>query len=461
MRLRSLPAVSNAADPPTSAGRGFVHDLKVVLRRRDYRRLLATRLASQLGDGTLLVTAGSYVLFDPNRQATASGYALTFTVLYLPYSIIGPFAGIVLDRWQRRQVLLVVSSVRAVLAVVLALLLAQGTSDVVFGAVVLTIVGLNRFFLAGQGASIPRVVPADELVMANAVTPTLGTVLFAAGGILAVVVSQAAGGAEGNGNAAVAVLAAGFFVVTALLMTRLDRSRLGPDTDEDIPHVSSAVATVVLGLVGAVRHLTQRYPAGIALLVMAAHRFAFGFVVAMTVVLFRNYFFSPDEVDPALGGIATAGAGVAAGAGLAVLLTPMATRRMRKERWVVIMLGAGAVVLVLPVIVLTPWAIVVTSLGMGLSTQSVKICVDSLVQEWTADDVRGRAFSLYDMLFNLALVTSAVTAALVLPADGVAPAAFVGVGVLMVLTATVYGRTTSRATYRALPLPVSPAAPTT
>jgi len=65
------------------------------------------------------------------------------------------------------------------------------------------------------------------------------------------------------------------------------------------------------------------------------------------------------------------------------------------------------------------------------------------------------------MLFNLALVTSAVTAALVLPADGVAPAAFVGVGVLMVLTATVYGRTTSRATYRALPLPVSPAAPTT
>jgi MFS family permease len=144
-----------------------------------------------------------------------------------------------------------------------------------------------------------------------------------------------------------------------------------------------------------------------------------------------------------------------------VLLTPMATRRMRKERWVVIMLGAGAVVLVLPVIVLTPWAIIVTSVGMGLSTQSVKICVDSLVQEWTADDVRGRAFSLYDMLFNLALVTSAVTAALVLPADGVAPAAFVGVGVLMVLTATVYGRTTSRATYRALPLPVSPAAPTT
>ena len=422
------------------------------LRRPDYRRLLATRLSSQVGDGMLLVTAGSYVLFDPNRQATAAGYALAFTVLYLPYSVIGPFAGIVLDRWQRRQVLLTVSSIRAVLAVVLALLLANGTSDVVFAVMVLTIVGLNRFFLAGQGASIPRVVPGDELVMANAVTPTLGTIMFSGGGVLAVVVSRLAGGADGAGNSAIAAMAAAFFMLTALLMTRLERTRLGPDSFDDLP-VGSAAATIVLGLVGAVRHLAERYPAGLALLVMAAHRFAFGFVVAQTVVLSRNYFYGPDEVDAALGSIALAGGGIAVGAGLAVLLTPIATRRMRKERWIVMMLAVGAAVLLVPAAWLTLTAVVVTSVGLGVSTQSVKICVDSLVQEWTADDVRGRAFSIYDMLFNLALVTSAITAALVLPADGVAPAAFVGVALLMVATAAVYGRATGRSAYRALTLP--------
>ncbi len=438
---------------PTSTPRhGFVHDLRVVLRRPDYRKLLATRLSSQVGDGMLLVTAGSYVLFDPNRQATAAGYALAFTVLYLPYSVIGPFAGIVLDRWQRRQVLLTVSSIRAVLAVVLALLLANGTSDVVFAVMVLTIVGLNRFFLAGQGASIPRVVPGDELVMANAVTPTLGTIMFSGGGVLAVVVSRLAGGADGAGNSAIAAMAAAFFMLTALLMTRLERTRLGPDSFDDLP-VGSAAATIVLGLVGAVRHLAERYPAGLALLVMAAHRFAFGFVVAQTVVLSRNYFYGPDDVDAALGSIALAGGGIAVGAGLAVLLTPIATRRMRKERWIVMMLAVGAAVLLVPAAWLTLTAVVVTSVGLGVSTQSVKICVDSLVQEWTADDVRGRAFSIYDMLFNLALVTSAITAALVLPADGVAPAAFVGVALLMVATAAVYGRATGRSAYRALTLP--------
>jgi MFS family permease len=441
------------SSPPPSTRHGFVHDLRVVLRRTDYRRLLATRLSSQVGDGMLLVTAGSYVLFDPNRQATAAGYALAFTVLYLPYSLIGPFAGVVLDRWQRRQVLLTVSTIRAMLAVALALVLANGTSDVVFAVMVLTIVGLNRFFLAGQGASIPRVVPGDELVMANAVTPTLGTIMFSAGGVLGVVVSRLAGGTDGAGNSAIAATAAVFFLLTALLMTRLERTRLGPDSFDDLP-VGSAAATVVLGLVGAVRHLTERYPAGIALLVMAAHRFGFGFVVAQTVVLSRNHFYAPDEVDAALGSIAMAGGGIAVGAGLAVLLTPIATRRMRKERWVVIMLCVGAAVLVVPATWLAVAAVLVTSVGLGLSTQSVKICVDSLVQEWTADDVRGRAFSLYDMLFNLALVTSAVVAALVLPADGVAPAAFVGVAVLMLATAGLYGRATVRQAYQQLPRPV-------
>ncbi len=440
------------ARPTAPARHGFVHDLRVVLRRRDYRRLLATRLSSQLGDGMLLVTAGSYVLFDPNRQATAAGYALAFTVLYLPYSLIGPFAGIVLDRWQRRQVLLTVSSIRAVLAVVLAALLVNGTSDPVFAVMVLTIVGLNRFFLAGQGASIPRVVPGDELVMANAVTPTLGTIMFSTGGVLAVGVSRLAGGADGAGNTAIAAMAAAFFLLTALLMTRLERTRLGPDSFDDLP-VGSAAATIVLGLVGAVRHLAARYPAGLALLVMAAHRFSFGFVVAQTVVLTRNYFYSPDEVDAALGSIAVAGGGIALGAGLAVLLTPMATHRMRKERWIVLMLLVGSAVLLVPAIWLAPAAVVVTSVGLGVSTQSVKICVDSLVQEWTADDVRGRAFSIYDMLFNLALVTSAITAALVLPTDGVAPAAFIAVALLMLATAVVYGRVTSRRAYRRLVLP--------
>jgi hypothetical protein len=107
----------------------------------------------------------------------------------------------------------------------------------------------------------------------------------------------------------------------------------------------------------------------------------------------------------------------------------------------------------LPVAALEPWSVTVAGALLGLSTQGVKICVDSLVQQWTADDVRGRAFSIYDMLFNLALVTSAVTAALTLPPDGAALVGFLAMGLLMASVAAVYRRATSTVAYRTHALP--------
>jgi MFS family permease len=436
-------------DAARGPGSGFWHDLRVVLRRPAYRRLLATVVTSRLGDGFLFAAAGTFVLFDPNRQATAAGYALAFTVIYLPYSLIGPFAGIVLDRWQRRQVLLVSSIARAVTSVVLAAVMLDGVGDLTFAILVLAAFGLNRFFLAGVGASIPRVVPVDELVMANAVTPTLGTLVFSAGGLGAVALRAGLGGG-GVGDVALVAVAAVCFVLAALLMLRLPRTQLGPDTDEDLPRVGSAMATVMLGLVGAVRHLAERFPAGWGLLVMASHRFAFGFVVATTVVLFRNYFYGPDEVDQALAAIGASGLALATGIGLAVVLTPIATRRMRKERWMVLLLGLGGAAMLVPAASIQIWTVTVAGILLGLSSQGVKICVDSLVQEWTADDVRGRAFSIYDMLYNVALVGSAVTAALTLPADGASASAFLAMGALMAGIGVVYRLGTTGARYRSV-----------
>lgn len=442
------------ARPDEGAARGFVHDLRVVWQRRYYRRLLAVNLTSRLGDGFLLASAGTFVLFNPEQAATATEFALATVAFYLPYSLIGPFAGVVLDRWTRRQVLFVASLLRAASASMLAGLVALGVPLPVFAVLLLATVGLNRFFIAGVGASIPRVVGVDELVMANSVTPTMGTLVFSAGGLAAVAVRQSAGGA-GTGDAAIVALAALCFAAAALLMLRLPRPQLGPDATEALPPVSSAVALVVAGLARAVGHLRERVPAGWALLVMTSHRFAFGFVLAQSVVLFRNHFYDQDEVDQALAAVAASALAVAAGIGMAVLLTPIATRRIRKETWMVGLLALGAVGMLLPAVVLALGAIIASGVLLGLSTQGVKICVDSLVQLWTDDDYRGRAFALYDMLYNVALASSAVTAALVLPADGVAALGFVGVSLLMAATGLLYARATASQRYRSLRVPAA------
>ena len=99
-----------------------VRDLRVLLRFRDFRQLLAVRLLSQGADGVYQVALATYVVFSPEKQTSAAAIASAMAVLLLPYSLVGPFAGVLLDRWRRRQVLLYGNILRALLASVTAVL---------------------------------------------------------------------------------------------------------------------------------------------------------------------------------------------------------------------------------------------------------------------------------------------------------------------------------------------------
>ena len=55
----------------------------------------------------------SLFFFSPERQTSAGSVAAAFATLLLPYSLVGPFAGVLLDRWRRRQILVVANLVRA------------------------------------------------------------------------------------------------------------------------------------------------------------------------------------------------------------------------------------------------------------------------------------------------------------------------------------------------------------
>ena len=68
----------------------------------EFWRLLELRMASQFGDGLFQAGLAGALLFNPERAASAWAVAGAFAVLFLPYSLIGPFAGALLDKWDRR-----------------------------------------------------------------------------------------------------------------------------------------------------------------------------------------------------------------------------------------------------------------------------------------------------------------------------------------------------------------------
>src|SRR5882757_9287942 len=144
--------------------------LRAALRRPDFRRLYSVRLLGQFGDGVFQASLAGAVLFNPEHQAHAADVAAGFAVVLLPYSLIGPFAGVLLDRWWRQRVLTLANLVRAVAVIGVAAEVAAGLAGVAFYASALVIISISRFVLSALSAALPRVVAEAELVTANAVS---------------------------------------------------------------------------------------------------------------------------------------------------------------------------------------------------------------------------------------------------------------------------------------------------
>ncbi|HSK27702.1 MAG TPA: MFS transporter, partial [Jiangellales bacterium] len=158
------------------------------------------------------------------------------------------------------------------------------------------------------------------------------------------------------------------------------------------------------------------------------------------ILLHRNYFNDPADTEAGLSGLAAVFVAAGLGIGLAAVATPVVTRRIAKERWVVLLLVLAAVLQVVPGALYTEWALLVSTAGLGVASQGIKIVVDTVVQESLEDDYRGRVFSLYDMLFNVAFVAAAAFAAATLPPSGRSYAVLAVVAVGYLVTAAVYAR---------------------
>lgn len=86
----------------------------------DFGRLVWVRLLTQFSDGLFQAGLAGALLFNPEREAEPWAIAGAFAVLFLPYSAIGPFAGALLDRWDRRAVLICANLIRVLLVALVA-----------------------------------------------------------------------------------------------------------------------------------------------------------------------------------------------------------------------------------------------------------------------------------------------------------------------------------------------------
>jgi MFS family permease len=385
--------------------------------RHWFRWLFGTRLVSQCADGVFQSSLASAVFFNPDHQIDPKQAAAGFVVLLLPYSLVGPFAGVFLDRWRRQRVLVVGNVVRSGLVVATAaLLLAGGPHGSGFDLAALAAVSVNRFYLSALSASLPHVVSRAELVLANAVTTTSGTVIAAIGGGLGLAVRRWAGSGDG-GSAVVAISSCVLYATSALIATAMPADLLGPHPRSTVP-IRTAVRRVAIGLVDGARHVAARPRSRRALLAICGSRLLFGMSTIGSLLLYRNYFHDQGPLKAGLVGLGQVFAVAAIGYVVAAIVTPAAAARFGTARWITVMFSLAAVTQLAFGLPFRMAPLLIGAFFLGASASGAKICVDTTVQEDTEDNYRGRVFSLYDTGFNLTFVIAAVIAAFSLPLNG-------------------------------------------
>jgi MFS family permease len=400
----------------------FIGDLRTVLAGPGFRRLFATRLVSQTGDGIITAGVGTYVFFNASTFPSPAAGAAAFTVLYLPYSLVGPFAGVFIDRWSRRQILVWSALLRAAFVVLTAALMAAGNRSVPLYVALLLVLGVNRFLLSTLSAALPHVVAEDELVMANAVSPTAGGIMAIIGGVAAAGLNVATGNTE-RGAAVTVLVGGGCYVAASVVAATMQRDLLGPAREPGAPppgRLRSELARVAARLADGARYIARRRGPAAALGATGGFSLLLGPLFLMAILLYRNHFYR-SSVSLAEGHFTTLVVIAGIGYFCAALATPPATRRLSKPAWITILLAASAAVTAALGETFIQLAYLAIGFCLYLARQGVAICATTILQEEVDDAYRGRAFAFYDMMFNVTYAIGAVIFAAFMPSSGHSP----------------------------------------
>lgn len=372
-----------------------------LFRNGPFVRLALAMTVSSFGDWVGFV-AVSYMVTD-GRSAAAASFAVTGVMIsrMLPSLFVGPFVGAVVDRFDRRKVMMTSDIIRAVLYASMPFF--AGSLWAVFG-LSFVIESLSLVWSPARDASIPKLVPRRQLANANTISmvSTYGT-LPISGGAYAVLAGISASMGFANPSALALWLDAGTFIFSAAMLTRVPISmpKRAKEMDSDAPRRAK------LGQVGrdaadGIRFLRE-HPLARSMMVGILLAFsAVGAVGSLGPV------YAEDSLGAGAQGygrlIAMFGVGLAAG----MTLVNIAWNHFDKERlFYISMIAGGAALASMGLIPGIGGASLIAAI-MGFLVGCTWITGITLLQESVADEYRGRTFSALNVLSKLGLLVSLI-----------------------------------------------------
>ncbi len=388
-----------------------------LLRDGKLFRLLRVRWSGQITDGIFQSALASFILFSPERQASAVNAAVAFAVVLLPYSIVGPFVGTLLDRFSRQRAILFSNLIRSATLVLTAFLIFNDYTGVEITVVVLVAFGVNRLILAGLSAGIPLMTTPKDLISANALAVTGGSVWVVLGGGIGLGIRRILDGSSTADHAdAIIILVASLgYLTAALFASLLAKDEIGPRPHEI---VKGSFSQGLIEMREGFQFLRNHGDAARGIAAIAIHRGGLTALTLAALLLERNTFNDPQDSEAGLAGLSLTLTIAAVGFVIGAVIAPIGVRKIGRHRWMRASIMAASVSALLLVIDRTPVLLAATAFFTALCGQSLKVTNDALVQSKIDDYFRGRVFAVYDVVVNFAIVSGALFAAWLLPLSG-------------------------------------------
>ncbi len=339
-----------------------------VLGNRQFLLLWLAQLVSTFGDWLAIVALFSLLAFRWHGSADqVAGIIVAFLV---PMVVLGPLAGVFVDRWHVKRTMIASDLIRAVLAALLAFAATPWTVYVLLAA----LSGVSSFFLPAQNAAIPRLVRREELLVANSLNAqTIQFNKIVGPAIAGFLVAWA-------GEKLCFYLDAVSFVASAALLSLVA-----------LPHTAAiaqkGVRAVLEELRAGLRYLQEHPALRFVTVAMAAAMFVTGTFNAVVAVYVRDILRSGSSVFGQL--IAVIGLGAILGA---VLMARFAQRQQKVFLVSLGILGMGAGMFLLTLATTALFA-VAFSLSLGIAVSFVLVPSQTLVQEETPRQMLGRVSS--------------------------------------------------------------------
>ena len=400
--------------PTTAAAAPALLSFREVLRGDVIRRVWYAQMVSLFGDFLAIFAVIAVVTFT--MHGTPSQLTLVQISYMLPLVILGPLAGVFVDRWPIKATMVASDLLRAVLAV----LLMFSTELWHFYLVLALISTVSSFFGPAQAVTIRTHVPVSGLMSANALIQIGFMSARIAGPIVAGTLVSLLGPSSCYALDALSFVASASLIGTVAIHRPLDSARGRPaDGDRPTSQVSAILGDLLEGLRFIVRHAAVSF----AVLAMAAGLFTLGCFGPLIAIHVRETLRASERVFGLVNG--TIGAGLLAGT---QVIRTVAMRFTGESLIFSGLAGIGAGVFLLGAVP-TVWATFTATFTIGVAFGAIMVPAQTLMQQETPPAMMGRVSSSSSSLIVLGQVLGLAMSGVLADRLGIRAVFFVCAGI--------------------------------